>query len=109
MVIKRPGIFIYTYQPDRAVLKEICAGMEEEGIFFEVLEQKESDLVLLAWKAAKDSMLGSGVGVSGMDAAFSMRGLGEKRCVEMLRNGSRDQCRKLGANSARAIKRQPLK
>ena len=48
MVIKRPGIFIYTFQPDRAVLKEICAGMEEEGIFFEVFEKKEPDIQLLA-------------------------------------------------------------
>lgn len=109
MVIAKPAIFIYTCQPDRAVLKEICAGIEEEGILFEVFEQKETDLALLAWQAAQDSMLGSGVGISGMDAAFSMGGLPGRRCVEALRNAGREQCRRLGANSARAIKRQPLR
>lgn len=109
MVIKKPTIFIYTCQPDRAVLKEVCAGMEEEGILFEVFEQKEADLAQLAWQAAQDSMLGSGVGISGMDAAFSMGGLPPRRCVQVCRNGKREQCRSLGANSARAIKRQPLR
>lgn len=109
MVIKKPTIFIYTCQPDRAVLKEVCAGMEEEGIFFEVFEQKEPELSELAWQAARDSMLGSGVGISGMDAAFSMRGLPRRRCVQICRNGNREICRKLGANSARVIKRQPLR
>lgn len=109
MVIKKPAIFIYTNQPDRAVLKEICAGMEEEGIFFEVFEQKETELSRLAHQAAQDSMLGSGVGICGMDAAFSMRGLPPKRCVQICENGSREQLRRLGANSARAIKRQPLR
>lgn len=109
MVMKKPTIFIYTYQPDRAALKEVCAGIEEEGVFFEVFEQKEPDLAQLAWQAAQDSMLGSGLGISGMDAAFSMRGLSKRRCVQMCPNCSREQCRRLGANSARAIKRQPLR
>ena len=109
MVIKKPTIFIYTCQPDRAVLKEVCAGMEEEGVFFEIFEQKETEPAQLAWQAAQVSMLGSGVGISGMDAACSMRGLPKKRCVQVCRNGNREQCRSLGANSARAIKRQPLK
>lgn len=109
MVMNRPTIFIYTNQPDRAVLKEICAGIEEEGIFFEIFEQGPGELNHLAWQAAQDSMLGSGVGVCGMDAAFSMRGLKEKRCVEIYFNPGREQCRRLGGNSARAIKRQPLR
>ncbi len=109
MVMNRPTIFIYTNQPDRAVLKEICAGIEEEGIFFEIFEQSPGELNHLAWQAAQDSMLGSGVGVCGMDAAFSMRGLKEKRCVEIYFNPGREQCRRLGGNSARAIKRQPLR
>lgn len=109
MVMNKPTIFIYTNQPDRAVLKEICAGIEEEGIFFEIFEKSPGEVNELAWQAAQDSMLGSGVGISGMDAAFSMRGLKEKRCVEIYFNPGREQCRRLGGNSARAIKRQPLR
>ena len=108
MVMNRPTIFIYTNQPDRAVLKEICAGIEEEGIFFEIFERSVREVNELAWQAAQDSMLGSGLGICGMDAAFSMRGLTRKRCVEICLNPGREQCRRLGRNSARAIKRQPL-
>ena len=29
MIIKKPAIFIYTFQPDGEILREICAGIEE--------------------------------------------------------------------------------
>ena len=38
MIIKRPSIFIYTHQADPAVLKEVCAGIEEEGVFYDTAE-----------------------------------------------------------------------
>lgn len=34
MVIKKPTIYIYAFRPDAAILKEVCAGMEEEGVFY---------------------------------------------------------------------------
>ena len=108
MVINKPTVFIYTCQPDRMVLKEICAGMEEEGIFFEVFEKNETELSLLASQAAEDSMLGSGIGVLGMDAAFSMKWLPPRRCVGICGNGSRRALRRLGQAAARAVKRQPF-
>ena len=43
MIVKRPSIFIYTNAPDRDYLKEICAGIEEEGVFFEIFETKYFD------------------------------------------------------------------
>ena len=42
MIIKRPSIFIYTHQADPAVLKEVCAGIEEEGVFYDTAEFPES-------------------------------------------------------------------
>ena len=36
MIAKRPSVFIYTNRPDSAVLKEICAGIEENGVFYEI-------------------------------------------------------------------------
>lgn len=31
MIIKKPSIFIYTHEADPSVLKEVCAGIEEEA------------------------------------------------------------------------------
>ena len=67
MIIKRPSIFIYTNEPDRDFLREVCAGIEEEGVFYEIIPGEAADLDELAYDAANDSMLGSGVGISGAD------------------------------------------
>ena len=109
MIIKKPAIFIYTFQPDGEILREICAGIEEEGVFYEISEQTVSDVNELSWQAANDSMLGSGVGVSGQRAALQMRGIEKGRNLEAYARPDKDECRKLGANSARAIKKQPFK
>lgn len=134
MIVKKPAIFIYTSEPDREILREICAGIEEEGVFYEIKEQtltadasKSSSVFIrsadsirvpedargtaarFAWQAAQDSMLGSGIGVSQRDAALQMRGLSVDRCVEAYHAPTQAQCRKLGANSARAIKKMPFK
>ena len=109
MIAKRPSIYIYICQPDETVLDEICAGIEEEGVFYEISEHNKEEVRLLAWQAAQDSMLGSGIGVIGRACAFSMRGLSAGRCVENCEAPGKEQCRKLGANSARAIKKQAFK
>ena len=115
MIVKKPAIFIYTSEPDREILREICAGIEEEGVFYEIKEQTlvpkdaRSTAARFAWQAAQDSMLGSGIGVSQRDVALQMRGLSVDRCVESYHVPAQAQCRKLGANSARAIKKMPFK
>lgn len=109
MIIKKPSIFIYTSQADREILDEICAGIEEEGVFFEIKEQEGTDINVLAWQAANDSMLGSGIGICRNIAAFQMRGLEKGHNVESYQRPRKEQSRKLGANSARAIKKQAFK
>lgn len=109
MIIKKPSIFIYTCRPDTEILREICAGMEEEGVFYEISEHSENNVDELAWQAANDSMLGSGIGLSGKAAALQMRGIDKGRNIERYDYPDKIACRKLGANSARAIKKQPFK
>ncbi len=109
MVVKKPSIFIYTEEPNPEVQKEICAGIEEEGVFYEIHKEMKSDVRKLAYRAAQDSILGSGVGICGAKIAFTMRGLKEENCVEYYEKPDAGQSRKLGANSARAIKKQPLR
>ena len=96
MIVKKPSIFIYTHLADEAILREVCAGVEEEGVFYEIT-------------AARDSMLGSGIGIFGTAVCLKMWGLEKGRNIEAYLSPTKEQCRKVGANSARAIKKQPFK
>ena len=109
MIAKRPSIFIYAYNPDSAILKEICAGIEEEGVFFESFEKDYSSVQDLAFDAANDSMLGSGIGISGKSVVLQIKGINKENCVSSYENPLADECRTAGANSARIIKKMPLK
>lgn len=105
MIVKKPSILIYGNQPDRDLLREICAGIEEEGVLYEVIDDRQDELDELAYEAALESILGSGIGVKGMRAAMQMYGLPKGHNVFELNHPDFSQCRALGANSARAIKR----
>lgn len=109
MIVKKPSIFIYTYEADYEILKQICAGIEEEGVFWEVKDMPDSSFDQLAYLAANDSMLGSGIGINQSSAALMMRGLKKGCLVESYHSPDIIQCRKLGANSARAIKKLSFK
>ena len=109
MISRRPSIFIYTNKPDQDFLREIQAGIEEEGVFCEVFPREETKADELAYAAANDSMLGSGIGLSGVDAVLQMRGLKMGSNAESYHMPTYAQCRKLGADSARAIKKLPFK
>lgn len=109
MIVKKPSIFIYTNKPNQDHLKEICAGIEEEGVFFEVFQRETADLDVLAFDAANDSMMGSGLGVHENSVALQMKGIPKGRNIESYRNPTWEECRKIGANSARAIKKMPFK
>lgn len=109
MVIKKPSILIYVNNPIPSVLKEICAGVEEEGVLYTVEEHAESDVLQLAVQAAKNSMLGSGIGILGDTAIFHIAGLSELKNPFLIRNPSKEECRTIGVNSARVVKRKPLK
>ena len=75
MVVNKPSIYIYVNHPNENVLREICSGIEEEGVFYEIIEREAQDLNALTWTAANDSMLGSGIGIKENSAAFIIRGL----------------------------------
>ena len=92
MIIKRPSIFIYTHEADPTVVKDVCAGIEEEGIFYDVTEMPDTCMEKLAYKAARDSMLGSGVGH-----------LRHRRMPEDARTGERPQYRELSRTHPGAV------
>lgn len=106
MIVKKPSILIYVHEPDAACLRNLCAGVEEEGVLFEV-SALQGDAAALAVKAAQESVLGSGVGLVGSSAVLQLRGCSKP--VFSYAAATAAQCRALGADSARAIKKLPFK
>ena len=104
MVTRRPAVFIFCQGADEDYLSEILAGIEEEGVPAEVQERTGS-LDELAFLAAKESVLGSGIGMVGRRSAMQMASLPLGRNVFEISEPSFENCRILGANSARAVKR----
>lgn len=108
MIVQKPAILIYRRNPDQDYLREVCAGIEEEGVLYEV-RQREECLDELAYLAAAESMLGVGIGIDGERIAMQMSRLPKGRNVFELDTPRFWQCRNLGANSARAVKKMPFK
>lgn len=109
MIVKKPSIYIYVNKPNQAILREICSGIEEEGVFYEVMERETQELDTLTWTAANDSMLGTGIGLKENSAAFMIRGLKMGNNIASYLHPSKEESRLLGMNSARAIKKQAFK
>ena len=99
---------IYVRDADEDFLREVCAGIEEEGVLYQI-QSHEGDLDTLAYDAANASMLGSGIGIHGARLAMQMQRLPKRQNVFELDTPTFRQCRNLGANSARAIKKLPFK
>lgn len=108
MVVNRPEIILYTCRPDEDYLKEVCAGIEEEGVLYRIYS-RQGDLDTLAFEAAAVSMLGCGIGIAGSKLAMQMQHLPKGKNVFELNFPRFWQCRNLGANSARAVKKMPFK
>ena len=108
MVVNKPAVLLYWHEPGVDYLKEICAGIEEEGVLFQILN-REDDMDSLAYQAAKDSMLGVGIGIDGRRIAMQMNHVPKGKNIFELHAPAFWQCRNLGANSARAIKKMPFK
>ncbi|BCJ85592.1 glycerol dehydratase reactivase beta/small subunit family protein [Effusibacillus dendaii] len=89
------------------VLKEICAGLEEEGVPFRLV-QREQDLGLVALGAVAASMspLHVGIGVDsneGLCLHHDKLRAEEPYLQDRIENG-----RRLGKNAARLVKGLPL-
>ena len=109
MIAKKPTIMVYTARPDEALLREVCAGIEEEGVLFEVVPAMVGDATVLAAAASDASMLGSGVAVCGTTVALHIKGMEKGKTVLSYHGATPTQARDTGANSARVIKRMPFK
>ncbi len=114
----KPCIHILTSRAEAAALKNILAGLEEEGMLWEVceaekiFESQDNFLPLaenhiseyLAAQAALMSPLELGIGLCGSFAALTIQKLKSR---PMLTTTSRH--RTLGQNAGRFVKLKPLK
>lgn len=121
MIINKPTILIYAFKPDEDILKEICAGIEEEGVLYEIVIKDPLDIQEkvtltqarivddLSFESAGKSILGSGIGMYQTETALYLSSLPKGKPVFYMKSPSLEQARKLGANAARAVKRMPFK
>ena len=109
MIANRPAILVCIRDADPAVLSEVLAGMEEEGVLWSVSEEEDRDAAFLAKKGADASAVGCGIGIYGTNLCLQMRGVPYEKPVESVREPSREDCRRVGANAARAVCRKPFR
>jgi hypothetical protein len=65
-VSEKPAIVLrHAGSPDPAVLREVCAGAEEEGVPTRVEQVRDADVLALAHAAALESPLETGIGIDG--------------------------------------------
>ena len=115
MIAKKPTIVIYTHRADEALLKEVCAGIEEEGVLYEVAPHTFGTCGELSRQACDASMLGVGIGMDGTALFLHIKGMNfhsgdlEKTALFSLSAPDASSARALGANGARVIKKLPLR
>lgn len=109
MIRNKPSIHLYHNAGDDKLIKEICAGMEEEGVPFEISAYTDSNVDSLCYKASKTSVLGVGIGIIDYLVAIQMSPLPKGKNLFQVNHPTSIQARLLGMNAARAVKRMPFK
>jgi len=99
----KPAVYIYEASADPINIGELCAGLEEEGIPYEVYEMHNNDIKTLAYSAANHSRLRVGIGITATSAALQIKNHPISKPVFLI-NLENNELRKLGQNAARAVK-----
>ena len=108
----RPCIVVYVYNHPgyEQKVREVQAGMEEEGIPYSIVESSEKDVITLAYQAACASRLGVGVGIGLEGLSIQYDKLPEREPLFLLTtSGSPADWRIFGYNAARLVKGIPFK
>lgn len=111
-MLARPNIVIYAADFDgvEQKIREIQAGIEEEGIPYMLIKGEQLDAADLAWQGAAVSQLGVGLGISlkGICVHFHKLPQGEPLFISSdIANPA--VCRQFGYNGARLVKGLPFK
>lgn len=109
MKTKKPGIKIFVIRRGEAFLKEVLAGIEEEGVLYEVETIENGSSIDLAAIAARSSILETGIGIDEEFASITICKLPGDNPLKSYSCLSKEQLRLAGSNAARIIKGMPLK
>ncbi|SMC34620.1 glycerol dehydratase reactivase beta/small subunit family protein [Sporomusa malonica] len=109
---QKPSIIIciFPHEGCAAKLREVQAGMEEEGVPCSLLTGEEVDAIALAYRGAYASPLGVGVGISTEGMCIHYQKLPERQPLFVL-DGEDNlaEWRRFGYNAARLVKGLPFK
>ncbi len=115
MIVKKPTIVLYTHHADTQLCQELCAGVEEEGILYEIIPWTTADAAQLSRMACEASILGVGIGVREREISLHIRGMNpghgadDTTALFFYQKADARVARQLGANAARVIKKVPFR
>ena len=109
MGTKKPGIKVFVTLSGETFLKEVLAGIEEEGVLYEVETIGDGSSIDLATIAARSSILETGIGIDEKFASITICKLPEGKPLKSYSCLNNDELRLAGSNAARIIKGIPLK
>lgn len=104
------AVRVFPHAGCQAKLREIQAGIEEEGVQCQLADMQQNDAVLLAHAGAESSHLGVGVGVSTEAVCIHHRKLPVNQPL-FISGDAADvyEWRRFGYNAARLVKGLPFK
>jgi hypothetical protein len=103
-------VYVYTHPGCEQKIREVQAGMEEEGIPCSIVRSSEQDASSLAYQAACASKLGVGVGIGEHGLSIQHEKLPEKEPLFTVTvPGTPTDWRHFGYNAARLVKGIPFK
>jgi hypothetical protein len=109
MDIKKPVINVFINGVEKEFLKEVLAGIEEEGALYEVYSREEAEVEKLAHEAAVQSLLETGIGMNNEFLCVSITKMTVSSPLIKISTNNRLMLRQTGSNAARLVKGIPLK
>jgi hypothetical protein len=107
--MKKPVINVFVNGVEKEFLKEVLAGIEEEGALYEVYSREEAQVEKLAHEAAVQSLLETGIGMNNEFLCVSISKMPMANPLIKISSCSRLKLRLAGSNAARLVKGIPLK
>jgi hypothetical protein len=105
---RRPVVLIsVNREADREILKWILAGLEEQSVLWR-LKVEEGEAAGLAYRAARESILKVGLGLSAAGQIALQQAQMGGHPLYLLASATPEEARALGENAGRLVKGLPL-